>query len=80
VANADVLVLREGSAPMIGPGQATGLASLPAMDLAVLRMSGAGDLGVTSGWGGDAKTPHVYIRVWRWIGSDWKIVADMLTP
>jgi ketosteroid isomerase-like protein len=75
----DVLSLRDASLPLVGKTKAPPPSVLPAMDLAFIRLSAAGDLAATSGWGGDEKAPKVYVRVWRWDGQGWRIAVDVLT-
>lgn len=79
VATPDALVLRDGRLP--GELSEFALAShaLPAMDLAAIRLSAAGDLGATSGWNGDARSPKTYLRIWRWTDQGWRVVVDLLS-
>ncbi len=76
----DVLVLRNGAAPHRGDAARAKVATQPALDLASLRISAAGDLGATAGWGGDPDKPHLYQRAWRWVDGDWRVVVDLVIP
>lgn len=76
----DAIVLRTGSGPRQGPGGVAPFAPLAWCDLAMLRMSAAGDFGATAGWGGDPKKPFSYARAWRWTDRGWKVAADILSP
>ena len=80
VASADALVLRNGALPRSGEDARAVIAKLPVMDLASIRLSAAGDLGATAGWGGDPASPHVYQRAWRWEDDRWRVVVDLAIP
>lgn len=76
----DAIVLRPGVGPRQGPDGVAPFAPLAWCDLAMLRMSAAGDFGTTAGWGGDPKNPYSYARAWRWTEQGWKVAADILSP
>jgi hypothetical protein len=79
IATADALVMRDGRFPAELAEFALAPHALPAMDLAAIRLSAAGDLGATSGWGGDPKAPKTYLRIWRWTDQGWRVVVDLLS-
>jgi ketosteroid isomerase-like protein len=78
-AASDALVMRDGRLPTELSELALAPVALPAMDLAAIRLSTAGDLGATSGWNGDPKAPKSYLRIWRWTEQGWRVVVDLLS-
>jgi len=77
---ADCVFLREGG-PRVGSDADVLLASLPVRGLDSLetaRMAVSGDLGFTTGVSAGATVTH-YLRVWRYEGNDWRLVADLTT-
>lgn len=74
----DAIVLRNGSGPRWGARALTDPGTLPPMDLVSLQISAAGDFGATAGAGGDEKSPHVYVRAWRWTDAGWRVCVDVL--
>lgn len=73
----DAYVLRDGVGA-VPAAQAPVQQKIVGTELAAIRLSAAADLGATSGWGGDQKTPYTYQRAWRWTGSEWKVAVDLV--
>ena len=75
--SADAYLLRDGVGVRKASESTAPQATVPLMQLSAIRMSAAGDLGATAGFGGDEKSPQTYQRAWRWIDGQWKVVVDL---
>jgi len=79
VATAQTLWLREGSLPMQGslPAKANGEQACGCGPRVAMTVAASGDLAYTLGGAESARARGVDVRVWRWEGGAWKLLADM---
>lgn len=74
----DLLLMRDGAPPHAAKSLPIDAEAPAGMELATLRMAASADLGFTAGWNGNPDAPVVYVRVWRYDGSGWRLTVDLL--
>jgi hypothetical protein len=79
VATAQTLWLREGSFPTQGnlPPNANGETACGCGPRVAMTVAASGDLAYTLGGAESARARGIDVRVWRFEGGDWKLLADV---